>query len=81
MSRCRTWSARFNGLQGERQYLLNLERWAETLHSLAKAYSTDPWTIVTTWTLGQLDFNQAVLVKAAQEEKHRLEEAERKRGR
>lgn len=48
------------------------------IHGLAKAYGTDPWTVVHEWSLGQYDFNRAILAIAIQEEERRAKEEEAK---
>jgi hypothetical protein len=50
---------------------------APALHSLAKHYRTDPWTVVRKWTLGRYDFNLFILQRALEEEARALERARR----
>jgi hypothetical protein len=52
---------------------------APALHSLAKHYGTDPWTIAHKWTLGRYDFNLFILQRALEEEARALERARRTR--
>jgi len=53
---------------------------APALHSLARYYRTDPWTIAQEWTLGRYDFNMFILQRALKEEAKALERARRSRG-